>query len=434
VTCTLLLIHTMSEWLEELHSEIRDLPTLLALLSASLDAIRLLPPQYRRYNTRPAITDVHKHIARIQRLLLTQILPIWDTLLSENDALSLVEQFFCPNGFVNSSSAAGNVAISAYATFVSSPFQSLTSPFALRILGQLSKEYPIDRLHTAVYTRTDLDKVEKDVCWEDTVRNVCAIPTKVANALGDEIAKLPDNLENAVYFNNLSTRCEVLISTIPSPNLSIAYLLSKLVNVGVFPAYPPISRSQPSFFQTTLPTIRARSNTTYSKYWASLFLTLPSSLTLQSVLKSLFASLHTPATNKERVGVRQEAAVLSAIVGKLSPERPELWEITIALITSRNWEEHHARIFVCWVSGGSPEGASVDFKGKYMKLRSFFMFVDFLVSVQLSTFFWKPFSMFGLPQNTSSIPSCLSIDVSIFGQSTSSTSLTLCRCDGPPSY
>jgi len=152
---------------------------------------------------------------------------------------------------------------------------------------------------------------------------------------------------------------------------SITYLLTKLVNVGIFPPSLPIARSQPSFFHTSLPSIRRRlkSNNSkpYSDYWSALILAIPSSHTLQSILTSVFASLlviepPTDTAPASRTRVKQEASLLNSLIGSITPDKPELWEIGTSLVTSRDWAESHARVFVCWLSGGS-QSTKVSLKG-----------------------------------------------------------------------
>ncbi|KAF8964663.1 telomere length regulation protein-domain-containing protein [Flammula alnicola] len=374
----------IQELLDQLHTQIADLPTLLSLLSGPLDAIGLLPPQFRRYNTRPLPSNaltLRKHVPQIQRVLLTHIAPAWSAVLAEpeqHNAHMLLEQYFCPDVFANVLPQAGEVAMLAYATLVSSTVP-LTA-YAIRLLGRLAVEYPVDRLYEAAFARRDLDKVARGVAWEDCVRNICMVPAKVANAVAGKGEDVPPVLENAPYFNNLSVRCEELIFSLSTKSTadalpSLAYLLGKLVNIGLFPPSPPVARSQPSFFQATLPSIRSRLHSSsaatttngYSAFWSSLFLAIPSSLALQSILTSLFATLSTiePPTDdspSKRARVRQEAALLDALVGKITPEKQELWEIGTSLMMSRDWHESYARVFVCWLSGGSRSG-QVDLKG-----------------------------------------------------------------------
>ena len=371
--------------LEQLRAQVSDLQTLLNLLTAPLDSLGLLPPQFRRYNVQPILPgtlNIKKHIPQLQRVLLQNIVPTWDTLLAENNVTLLLDQYFCPDSFSNALSAAGEIAILAYSTLVSSQM----TEYPLRLLERLSVEYPVDRLHTAAFAHIDLDKVVRDVEWEDCVRDLCMVPAKVANSLG-ATRDIPLGLENGVYFNNLSVRCEQLIFTLsakPSSKgtlnthlfyislvnsiaskdvvPSITYLLTKLVNVGIFPPSLPVARSQPSFFHTSLPSIRRRlksdNSKPYSDYWSAVILAIPSGHTLQSILTSVFASLlviesSTDTALTSRAHVKQEASLLNGLIGLITPDKPELWEIVTSLLSNRDWPESHARIFVCWLSGGS---------------------------------------------------------------------------------
>ncbi|KIM48937.1 hypothetical protein M413DRAFT_438113 [Hebeloma cylindrosporum] len=365
----------IQDLLNQLRAQIQDLPTLLSLITAPLDAINLLAPQFRRYNTRPLEAfNLHKHIPQLQRLILTHVVPVWEEALIAEGANTVLDQYFCPDSFSNAQPAAGEVAILAYSTLMASTSDGLTD-YAIRILQRLVVEYPVDRLYSAVYSSSQKDKLVRGVIWEDCVKNICMVPGKVANARGTA-GDVPPMLENGMYFNNLSIRCEVLIFSL-SPSLdAFTYFLSKLVNVGLFPASPPHARSQPSFFHTTLPIIRQRlasQHPAYSTFWSNLFLNIPSILTLQSILTSLFGSLEslessslnaTDDSPTARARIKNDAALLEGLVGEITPEKEDLWQIVTSLITGsglREWPESHARIFVCWVSGAS-RGARVNLK------------------------------------------------------------------------
>ncbi|EED77660.1 predicted protein [Postia placenta Mad-698-R] len=54
---------------------------------------------------------------------------------------------------------------------------------------------------------------KQETSWEDCVRNLAAIPAKVANALGGK-ADVPVELQQGTYFHGLSIRCERLIDTL----------------------------------------------------------------------------------------------------------------------------------------------------------------------------------------------------------------------------
>lgn len=198
--------------LEQLRAQVADLQTLLNLLTGPLECLGILPPQFRRHNAQPLLPgalNIKKHIPQLQHILLQNILPTWDTVLAENKVTPLLDQYFCPDSFSNALPVAGEVAILAYSTLVSSQI----TKYSLRLLERLSVEYPVDRLHTATFARKDLDKAVKDVGWEDCVRDLCMVPAKVANSLGVS-RDIPLGLENGIYFNNLSMRCEQLIFTL----------------------------------------------------------------------------------------------------------------------------------------------------------------------------------------------------------------------------
>ncbi|KAF9533360.1 telomere length regulation protein-domain-containing protein [Crepidotus variabilis] len=368
--------------LEQLKAPIPDLQTLLCLLSTLLEAYGLLPPKYRVFLHSSAlgfvISSPSKTLPQIQHILLVNILPTWDILLNENDDQDLVDQFFVPNAFSNASFAAGNAALCAYGillVILSGKHGQPSVVHAVRLLERLMKEYPIDRMYNAasISASSKRDIARRDQQWEDCVKDLCMVPAKVANALLHvEGGSVPDVLENANYFSALSGRVEELVFSLSSTSNPsecvepLAYLFQKLVNIGLFPPDPPISRSQLSFFLATLPRIRQRlasSSSAYSSLWREILTNLPA-LALQSILTSLFGSLQVTnsstdpltADSKTRALIKREATLLDNLVGKLIPEqekeKTELWDIATSLMLSKNWNETYARIFVCWVSGG----------------------------------------------------------------------------------
>jgi telomere length regulation protein len=139
----------------------------------------------------------------------------------------------------------------------------------------------------------------------------------------------------------------------------MVYLLTKLVNLGVFPAAPPTSRSQPSFFGATLVTIhrrlRSEGHETYSSFWSNVLKSISSTLTLQTIITSLLSSFPdvSPPLSpdmRQRSQAKQGGTLLRQLIGPLSPENDELWQCFIALALGRDWSEGRARMFVCWVA------------------------------------------------------------------------------------
>ncbi|CDO69030.1 hypothetical protein BN946_scf184834.g37 [Trametes cinnabarina] len=247
----------IQEVISRLQSPIPDLPTLLTLLAAPLASIGLLPPRFRKYHTSPIHDEafrLSRHAPLLQRALLENVIPTWEPVLVQENAYELVEQYFCPDAMSFASPLARQLALYAYSTILSTSLKD----HAVSFLAKLVKGYPIDVLHDILFSQSKDGSLERhSITWEDCVRNVVAIPAKVANYAGQR-HDLPSGLEYGPYFMDVSKRVEQLIFS-ARPELSqewvssIAYLLAKLVNVGVFPASPPALPGQPSFFQATLP-------------------------------------------------------------------------------------------------------------------------------------------------------------------------------------
>ncbi|TFY50283.1 hypothetical protein EVG20_g11611, partial [Dentipellis fragilis] len=189
------------------------------------------------------------------------------------------------------------------------------------------------------------------------------------------------------YFAGVCARTEVLVAQLAPKHTkgascvsvfesvaSLVYLLSKLVNVGAFPSAPPTAPSQPSFFASTLDTIRGRLAgddacvATYSAFWSELLLAMPSIFTLQSILASLFSHLSVPKAELDgsplvRGAVKREAQLLGRFVGKLEKGKKDLWDAVTAVILGRNWTQMHARVFVCWAAGAQKGSVDEDALG-----------------------------------------------------------------------
>jgi telomere length regulation protein len=197
--------------INKLQSPIPDLHTLLVLTSSLLDCIGLLPPQYKQYNTaplRPESFNALRHIPPVQRALLEHVVPTWEPDLSRGKLMPLVEQWFIPDTFSYASPAAGEVTTHAYGSILSLPF----TPYSTNLLACLTKAYPLDRLHTTVFSHSnkDLSHGQTTLAWEDVVIRILSVPARIANALEGK-GKLPEELEQGPYFSNLSLRCEALL-------------------------------------------------------------------------------------------------------------------------------------------------------------------------------------------------------------------------------
>ncbi|KAK7693186.1 hypothetical protein QCA50_002752 [Cerrena zonata] len=356
------------ETINRLRNTIEELPELLSLLTAPLETFKLLPPQYSHYNTEPlpaGSVKVPKHIPPLQRALLEHIIPTWEAPLKEKRLYGLVEQYFCPDAFAFTSSVAGELAIHAYSTILSLPLVEYSTYFLVR----LSKAYPIDVAWTVIFGGSSGASGRWELTWEDLVRDISAIPAKVANALGPKSA-IPLELEQGTYFNHVSRRCEILVKNLSAKRtrgdiFSVTYLLTKLVNLGIFPATVPSSTSQPSFFKTNLDSIRYHLNDpSYGSFWNEIFVSVASTITLRAIITSLFVHLN-PVEGTEnavatRILVKKEGLLLRSLLGKLSTDRDDLWDAVNAVILGRDWDEGYARIFICWIAGSESRLTEVD--------------------------------------------------------------------------
>lgn len=340
-----------------LRTPIHDIHNLVRLLCVPLEATRLLPPQYRKHHAHSSesgkVIDVSKFIPILQRILLEAVLPTWEPTLKEEGYMPLIQQYFCPDNSSTSSTAAGITALCAYSSIL-----SLSTQIKLDMLLKLTKEYPIDRLYTTISEIPDAER--RSLAWDDCLRNLFAVPGKVANALAGCI--IPPLLEMPDYNSNLSVRCECLLyslsSTFVPDDISLlTHLFTKLVGVGMFPSSAHLSPSQPSFFRSTLPVIRQRlrengsGSRAYKSIWSTLMSSLPSLLTQRAVVGSLFASLDSmPAPDAcSRSAVSREALLLQGVLGEASSDT-NLWQVITAVILTRTWGQNYARLFVCWIS------------------------------------------------------------------------------------
>lgn len=143
------------------------------------------------------------------------------------------------------------------------------------------------------------------------------------------------------------------------------------MNVGVFPSSSFLSPSQPSFFRSTLATIRAKFRQDighdYSKFWTNTLISLSSTVAQQTIFASLCCSLtqlpsNLSATAQDRGIVVQESLLLRSMFGALQPES-DVWNGVLGVMLSRDWKENHARIFVSWAAGAKT--GPVNSEGRY---------------------------------------------------------------------
>ncbi|KAF7789550.1 hypothetical protein EIP86_000496 [Pleurotus ostreatoroseus] len=336
------------EVISRLQSPIEELSLLYSLLAAPLAYLKILPPKYLRYNP-SAIPDggfnLSKHVPALQRALLEHVLPTWAAVLDEEGSYEIVQQYFAPDLFMFAVPSAKEIAVYAYATILSLPLTEQS----IRLLLLLTKTYSVDVLwDVAVLARTNTGPHKHTIPWEDCVKNIAAIPGRIANAYGGHLSgTVPHELEFGNYFTSLSVRYAWS---------SAGYLLTKLVNIGIFPSTAPVAPAQPSFFAANLDTIRLKLQSTpsYAKTWNTLLSSLSSPTTLRAIINSFFAHLAAIADmdglSATRALVKREALLLQAMLGPAAKDTDVL-DCALAGMVGRQWSIGHARVFVCWAAG-----------------------------------------------------------------------------------
>ena len=202
------------EIIERLRSPIQDLPTLYALLTPPLAYLNILPPQFYRYSENPLPEhglNLAKNVPLLQRALLEHVLPAWGPLLDQEDAFLIVQQYFAPDLFSFVGSTACEIAVFAYSTVLSLPL----TEYSIRLLVVLVKHYHVDVLwNTIVRGRRGSGLNKHVVSWEDCVKDLCSVPSKVANAYGVHLKGInfPRELEFGTYFSDMSIRFDALLS------------------------------------------------------------------------------------------------------------------------------------------------------------------------------------------------------------------------------
>lgn len=182
----------LRETVASLRTPITQLPNLLSLLCAPLNALGLLPRELRVYNTNPLPkirqSEIERWIPTFQAVILQHVLPAWEVPL-EQEGLSLVfDQYFCP--VPAESPTAKDIAVYAYSSLLSPPIP----PYAMRMLVQLALNYPIETLVEHIFTKDDRAG-KATLQWESCVKTIVSVPAKIVNATGPLDKSIPPELE-----------------------------------------------------------------------------------------------------------------------------------------------------------------------------------------------------------------------------------------------
>ncbi|KAF9793253.1 telomere length regulation protein-domain-containing protein [Thelephora terrestris] len=342
--------------LDSLQSPISDLETLLNLLARPLESIGLLQTRFQNHVSEKlpkGSFNIPKHLPVIQRALLQSILPSWDSALRESNVIEIADQFLCPKS--PTSQNAIRTALEAYTTILSIPFNT----FSIQYLSRLASSYHIQILFDCLFDSNPQNIAA--IRWEDCVRTVISVPTKVANFCGHEHS-VPGNLRYDAYVAELCSHTEAIVWALSSlgsiseeRTQAVSYLLAKLVNIGAFPSTTSFSPSQPSFFAVCLSKVQQHMDSLqYQTVWQQILGSIPSSGVLQSIFVSLFSSTRDfpplSSSSPTRNIVKSEATLLRVILGDLSPENRDLWDIVLGVSQNRDFGEGKARILACWAA------------------------------------------------------------------------------------
>jgi telomere length regulation protein len=385
----------LRECLELLQGPIEKVEALLNALCAPLEALGVLPSKYKRYvgtSIQPGSRVTDRHISRIQVAVLQQVLSAWELELKRQGFADVLEHWLCPP-YDASSKACSRIAVEAHTTTLSSSLNASSVQYLVRLV----QRYPIHHLHEQMFDGVTMEDPKLQLRWEDLVRNVASIPAKAANASASQDFDLPVDLEQGSQFQQLCKSTEELIhahckhwgkgiSPIEWPKSlltglstvaisSITTLLSKLVRLDVFRTSPSYLPSQTSFFQTTLPTIRTRLGNDagdvaaeiedYAMFWSTLLSSLGSVIATQTITSSLIGHLDLPPSSQAldsssttRRLIKREASLIRLVIGNGKDEDSYAALASVAL--ARDWDECHARVFVCFLSSKGVDGAPND--------------------------------------------------------------------------
>ena len=168
---------------------------LLELLSAPLATVGLLPEKYIVHNKTPfpgvPSPNQIRWIPTIQSTILQFVVPSWDMVLAEEFGSSaILELYFCPTQ--KQSWAGFELALRAYSTLLAFPL----SQFAVGMLSSLNVSYPIDELHEYLFPAGAASQAKsRTTDWEELVRTIVAVPSKVANAANQLKLSVPARLQ-----------------------------------------------------------------------------------------------------------------------------------------------------------------------------------------------------------------------------------------------
>ncbi|WVQ74259.1 hypothetical protein IAR50_003856 [Cryptococcus sp. DSM 104548] len=372
-------------------------------ISSTLSALQI----HRTSVAPPSVTAadfkaIERYLPAVQEALLQDVLPHFVGVL-DGEALTSVKALFAPPRQVEGLAIRRTIALSSYLTLPSyfntpkAGETSLSKPmraFLVSLLGDLASGYGIDDIFHAVFSNGTKEGAEgmNRLRWEDALKSVVGIPSKVGNATGrwkiDDLddVEVPPRLLAQPYFDDFVRRFENLLYEV-SQEVSkdvapLRQVLEKLASVGLLIAEPGSDRSRvPSLLTPLLPFLLNHLHPEPSMslppypdtFWPSLILPLPSS-TLASFTESLLAHtthyLIDPASplapDQADERIKRAMIILKSLLGEPKVGE-EAWEAVIRSVMSGKgkgrmamdaWSEQaRNRLVVGWVGEGGEVAA-----------------------------------------------------------------------------
>jgi len=190
------------EFLASLRSPIESLEQLETLLLQPLTTLTLVPQGFRAsLVVELQRNELLKMMPFIQDTILNVVLPTWFLPLQEIGHLILIQQFFCPSRLSNTDLPESEVSelskmvlsgLSSLKAYLPSlnmkdPGPAVILPFVVSTISSIISQYSVDVIYVNTFM-TDKDKHDAKNAsaiqdWDDYIRVVCSIPSRVANIL-----------------------------------------------------------------------------------------------------------------------------------------------------------------------------------------------------------------------------------------------------------
>lgn len=338
---------------------------------------------------------VRNHLTHLQATLLDKILVDWGNQLETQNRIDALNSWFCPHS-VQTITAVQVVRIS-YQTLSAqlSAGQHNDLPeaklkYMLRIIGSLTKDYPINTIFESIFPSKSNSKVASTE-WEAFIKLAVAIPARVSNAIGrlTEIRPkhgltIPDGLEWRTYYALMASSFEIIVKKVSSDQIAtVSEVLLKLSRNGFFPAELVSSGIISGFWQTVIP--KTVSELTfepdevskpYFQAWQKMLDLLPTPQ-LQTVILSLLTYFHSSPlflgnSHGDALGenvflsknVKLAGYLLKLLLPTLGSEvhsYNRVWDVMVGnlLLKREGWDDLTARLMSVWLHDNTSESLTI---------------------------------------------------------------------------